>query len=82
MWPEGPIVIEGNTRLLYLFRHGVRSVQCLAVTGVADPLPGTPVAPSRALITIKNLTPDKRMANFEYAHFRSVEGAARPLTMA
>lgn len=73
------VTIEGNTRLYYAHELGLESIGCLLVRGVRAPLPGSPLDPRFALVSTYSLPPSERSSKFDYQHFRSIEGAARPL---
>lgn len=73
------VAIEGNTRLYYARERGLESIRCLLVRGVRAPLPGSPIDPKFALVSTYSLPPSERSSKFDYQHFRSIEGAARPL---
>jgi predicted acylesterase/phospholipase RssA len=72
------VSIEGNTRIYYLCRNGTRSVIALVVSGVTAPLPGRPVAPSKALLSTYELDISVRMQDGSIDNFRSIERAVRP----
>jgi predicted acylesterase/phospholipase RssA len=72
------VSIEGNTRIYYLRRNEIRSVMALVVTGVTEPLPGRPVAPSKALLSTYELDISLRMQDGNIDNFRSIERAVRP----
>ncbi len=73
------IAIEGNTRVLYCFRNGIERISCLIVDGVKENLPGKPIDPRRAILSTRHLDPRRRMDEFNYDCFRSIEGAVRPV---
>jgi hypothetical protein len=78
-WGTNLVAIEGNTRLYYLHKEGHSKIFALVVRGVTDPLPGHPVWPARALLYTRKLESMERIAGFNYARFRKIEGSARPL---
>lgn len=77
-WGPDLVAIEGNTRIFTLHQAGVDHVTALVVRGVTHPLPGKPLDPWRALISTYEVPHDERIEGFNYASFRSIEGAARP----
>jgi predicted acylesterase/phospholipase RssA len=72
------VSIEGNTRIYYLFRNQTPSVMALVVKGVTEPLPGRPIAPSKALLSTYELDISVRMQDGSFDNFRSIERAVRP----
>jgi predicted acylesterase/phospholipase RssA len=78
-WGSRLVAVEGNTRALYMHKKGAGSIWALVARGVREPLPGRPVTPERTLLYTRRLEPSQRIDGFNYAQFRSIEGAARPL---
>ncbi|MEW6684483.1 MAG: patatin-like phospholipase family protein [Nitrospirota bacterium] len=77
-WQDSFVAVEGNTRVFYLNRAGLRSVSSLVVSGVSAPLPGVPVSLREVLLATCDLPLNERIKDFNYGNFRSIEGAARP----
>ena len=77
-WGDDLVAIEGNTRIFTLNNAGADHVTAIVVRGVTHPLPGKPLDPGRALISTYEVPHDERIEGFNYASFRSIEGAARP----
>lgn len=77
-WGEDLVAVEGNTRIFYLHRFGAETLDAFVVSGVSQPLPGSPVDVRSALLSTYQLTPQERMKGFKYENFRSIEGAVRP----
>lgn len=77
-------VMEGNTRCLFAYRHGIESLKILVVEDVQSPLPvnlhdrphGFSIDEVR--ISEKGLMGKKRYKDFEYSLFRPIEQTLRP----
>jgi len=74
----GPVVVEGTTRATFCRDNKIHGFHCIQVTGVRDPLPGTPVPIDQVRVAERSLTPGERMENFNYNHFRHIERAVHP----
>ena len=71
-------VIEGNTRLTYLWKHGVKEILVTIVKGVMDPLPSAGrFSINDILITDKAVSGEDRYEDFDYQRFRKIEKAIR-----
>lgn len=77
-WGDDLVAIEGNTRVFFLSHAAADDIHAFVVRGVSHPLPGKPLNPRRALISTYQLPNEERIEGFNYANFRSIEGAARP----
>jgi len=73
------VAIEGHTRIYHCWRNGIVGIKCLVVRGVSDPLPSKPVKLEEVQIASRELPPEVRMPNYTHGHFRSIEGALRPV---
>lgn len=76
-------VIEGNTRLTYAYRHGIKSMYVVVVTGVKTPLPCGPIdkfySVNDILISDKKLEGVDRFGkDWDYSTFRHIESKLRP----
>ncbi len=74
------VAIEGHTRIYHCWRNGITKIKCLCVRGVSDPLPAKPVKLEEIQIASRELPPEVRMPNYNHSHFRSIEGALRPVS--
>ena len=77
-WGKKLVVVEGNTRTLWLTRNGHAKMAAFVASGVTEPLPGVPAPPKKVLLATYQLEPGDRIAQFNHKQFRSIEGAARP----
>ena len=74
-------LIEGNTRCVYAFRHGIKELQMLVVKNVEAPIPcDTKVeySVSDILISDREITRKQRYKGFDYSLFRHIEESLRP----
>lgn len=74
-------IIEGNTRCVYAYRHGISKLQILVARNVTDPIPCDTTKTykvSEILISDKKVIGESRYANFNYEHFRHIEESIRP----
>lgn len=74
-------IIEGNTRCVYAYRHGIYKLQILVVNGVTAPIPCDTRKTyniSNVLISDKKVSAANRYQNFDYSLFRHIEEAIRP----
>lgn len=74
-------IIEGNTRCVYAYRHGIRKLQILVVDNVTAPIPCDTKKTykiSDILISDKKITAGNRYSNFDYSLFRHIEESIRP----
>lgn len=76
-------VIEGNTRLTYAFKHGIKSMYVVIVKNVQTPLPCGPI--SRFYKVDEILLSDRKIEgidrfgkDWDYSTFRHIESALRP----
>lgn len=71
-------VIEGNTRLTYAYKNGIKKLFCIVVSGVSAPLPSSgSYGIHEILITDKEKLGGNRYDDFNYTHFRKIESAVR-----
>ena len=74
-------VIEGNTRFVYAYRHGIESLNALVVSGVTTPLPcneQSVVTVDKVLLSDRKVEGSKRYGEFDYSTFRHIEACLRP----
>lgn len=74
-------VIEGNTRCVYAYRHGISKLQMVVVENVETPIPcnlNKVYSIANILISDKKLTGNNRYKDFNYAYFRHIEESLRP----
>ncbi len=74
-------LIEGNTRCVYAYRHGIKKLRMVVARGVNKPLPCNSAETykiSEVLISDKKLKGETRYENFDYKLFRHIEASLRP----
>lgn len=75
-------VIEGNTRCLYAFKHGVSEMEVLVVENVKTKLPvgdeKNSYAIDKVIITEREIKAKERYQGFDYSLFRHIEECIRP----
>lgn len=74
-------VIEGNTRCLYAYKHGIKKLQVLVVTNVSTPIPCDTKKTykiSDILISDTKISAGDRYQDFNYSLFRHIEESIRP----
>ena len=74
-------LIEGNTRCVYAYRHGIKELQMLVVRNVEAPIPcdtKTEYSVSKILISDREITRKQRYKDFDYTLFRHIEECLRP----
>ena len=74
-------IIEGNTRCVYAYRHGIRKLKIVVVNNVTTPIPcdtNKTYKVSDVLISDTKITGENRYQKFDYSHFRHIEEAIRP----
>lgn len=74
-------IIEGNTRCVYAYRHGIRKLQIIVANNVTTPIPcdtKETYKVSDILISDKKITAGNRYQNFDYSLFRHIEESIRP----
>lgn len=77
------IVVEGNTRLTYAYKNGIKKMKVVMVQGVTQPLPTTGrFKIHQILISDKTIKGEDRYENWNYSQFRKIESAARNPQMA
>lgn len=75
---EKNYLIEGNTRLTYLFKSGVTKIKAVVVKNVVEGLPSTGrYSCNEILITDKETIGKDRYKEFDYEKFRKIEKAVR-----
>lgn len=71
-------VIEGNTRLVFAYKNGIKRVKCIVVNGVSDPLPAVGnYNVKEVILSDKELIGEERYENFDYSNFRKIESSVR-----
>lgn len=71
-------VIEGNTRLLYAYKAGIKNVNCIVIDGIKDGLPSTGrFSIKEVILSDKEVIGDDRYNRFDYSNFRKIESAVR-----
>jgi len=75
---EGPVVIEGTTRATYCFKNQIANYHCIAVSGVEEDLPGTPVGIEAVTISERSLSQKERTEDFHESLYRQIERATHP----
>jgi hypothetical protein len=73
------VALEGNTRFLYCFNNGIKTIKAIVVRGVNAELPGKPVPLNQVRITTIKHPPGERMLGYKPELFRDIERAVRPL---
>lgn len=74
-------IIEGNTRCVYAFRHGIRKLKIIVVDNVVTPIPcdtKRTYKVSEVLISDTKISGGNRYQKFDYSHFRHIEESIRP----
>ena len=74
-------LIEGNTRCVYAYKHGIRKLQILVADNVTAPIPCDTKKTykiSNILISDKKITAESRYPKFDYSLFRHIEESIRP----
>lgn len=74
-------LIEGNTRCVYAYKHGIKKLQMLVVRGVTAPIPCDTKMEyhvSNILISDREITRKQRYKDFDYTLFRHIEESLRP----
>lgn len=74
-------VIEGNTRLVYAYRHGMKKLNVLVVSNVEKALPcneNSVVSVDKVLLSDNKIEAKERYGKFEYALFRHIEERLHP----
>ena len=74
-------IIEGNTRCVYAYRHGIHKLKIIVVDNVITPIPcdtKKTYKVSDVLISDTKITAGNRYQNFDYSHFRHIEETIRP----
>ena len=75
------ILIEGSTRATYCRNLGIyKSLRCVVVRGVRDPLPSEPFPFHQVRVVGRTLETSKRYESFVYDNFRPIENRVHPLT--
>ena len=74
-------IIEGNTRCVYAYRHGIRKLKIIVANNVTTPIPcdtNKTYKVSDVLISDTKIIAGDRYPKFDYSHFRHIEEAIRP----
>ncbi|WP_300958515.1 hypothetical protein, partial [Bacteroides acidifaciens] len=76
------IVIKGNARSLFAYKHGFKSIIALVIRGVSAQLPNEDVSNSfsidEVIISENKLSQSNRYGKFNYKLFRNIEYVMRP----
>lgn len=71
-------VIEGNTRLLYAYKHGLKELNCIIVKGVIETLPSIGrFGIKEVILSDKEVIGEDRYDKFNYSTFRKIESSVR-----
>lgn len=71
-------VIQGNTRLLYAYKHGLKSINCIVAKGVTQTLPSTGrFSIKEVILSDKEVIGENRYNRFDYSTFRKIESSVR-----
>lgn len=71
-------VIEGNTRLLYAYKHGLKELNCIVVRGVTQTLPSSGrFGIKEVILSDKEVIGEDRYDKFDYSSFRKIESSVR-----
>ena len=73
------VLIEGSTRATFLRDRGDETIVCVVARGIQDPLPCKVSEFANVRVVGRKLDTDLRYENFNYALFRKIEVAVRPL---
>lgn len=74
-------LIEGNTRCVFAYRHGIKELKMVVAEDVVDPLPCSDdhvYQINQVLISDKKVEGETRYDGFERQRFRHIEAAIRP----
>lgn len=74
-------IMEGNTRCVYAYRHGINKLKILVINGVTAPIPCDTRRTyniANVLISDKKISATNRYQNFDYSLFRHIEESIRP----
>lgn len=74
-------IIEGNTRCVYAYKHGIRKLQIVIADNVTAPIPCDTKKTykiSDILISDKKIAAGNRYPKFDYSLFRHIEESIRP----
>ena len=78
IWPDGPVVMEGTTRATYCAKNNVDEYHCVAVKGVQEALPGSPVKIDAVTISERSLSQGQRTEDYREQLYRRIERAIHP----
>ncbi len=71
-------VIEGNTRLIYAHKNGIKELKCIVVEGVSETLPSDGrYSIKEVILSDKEVIGEERYDNFDYTNFRKIESSVR-----
>lgn len=74
------IIINGNTRFLYAYKHNIKTIKCVIVKNVNCPLSSNDrLCPSEVIISDKSVKGISRYTQFDYTNFRKIESNIRPV---
>lgn len=74
-------IIEGNTRCVYAYKHGIKTLQIVVVRDITAPIPCSTkkvYKVSDILISDVKIAGETRYTNFDYTLFRHIEESIRP----
>lgn len=80
LWDNDCVIINGNTRFLHAYKHGVKKIRAVVVRDVTTPLMSEArFKASEVVVTDKTVKGETRYdSNWDYAKFRPIESAVRP----
>ena len=71
-------VIEGNTRLLYAYKNGIKEINCIVIDEVNEGLPSTGrYSIKEVILSDKEVIGEARYDKFDYSNFRKIESSVR-----
>lgn len=71
-------VIEGNTRLLYAYKNGMKEINCVVINDIEEGLPSAGrFSIKEVILSDKEVIGEDRYDKFDYSSFRKIESAVR-----
>lgn len=72
-------VIEGNSRIYYAYKKGIKTLKMMVVKGVTEKrVTDASYNIDEVVLSSKNVSANERYDNFKYAYFRPIESMLRP----